>query len=62
MKKLLLILGIILVLASLFSIGQYIGDYEVLSEYGKGFIWGKILLLAAGATLIFVALKRRGAD
>ena len=62
MKKLLLILGIILVLASLFSIGQYIGDYQVLSEYGKGFIWGKILLLAAGAALIFAAWRRKRGD
>lgn len=62
MKKILLILGIMLVLASLFSIGQYVGDYKVLSEYGKGFIWGKILLLTIGAALIFVALKRKRVD
>lgn len=62
MKKMLLLLGILLILASLFSIGQYISDYNVLSEYGKGFIWGKFLLLAVGAALIFVAVRRKRVD
>lgn len=52
MKRIALVAGIILTLVSLISILQYAPDYAQLSTYGKGFIWGKLLLLALGIGLI----------
>ena len=59
MKKLLLVLGIIVVIASLIRIGQYVADYQILSDYGKGYIWGHVLTLAVGALLIFFGLRKK---
>ncbi len=59
MKKLFLGLGILLILFSVFSFGQYIMDYNVLSDYGKGYIWGKGIILAAGLTLLYFGLKKK---
>ncbi len=58
-KKLLLILGIIVCLFALVPLVQYVFDYQQLSEYGQGFIWGKVLLLVLGGLLIFASLYTR---
>jgi multisubunit Na+/H+ antiporter MnhG subunit len=52
LKKLLLILGVIACLLALFPLLKFIFDYGLLTEYGKGFIWGKVLLLLFGIFLI----------
>jgi hypothetical protein len=59
MKKLFLGLGIVLILFSVFSFGQYIMDYKDLSAYGKGYIWGKGIILAAGLILLYFGLKKK---
>ncbi|MGF1532831.1 MAG: hypothetical protein ACFCUI_03960 [Bernardetiaceae bacterium] len=51
--------GIILCLAALFSLMTYIFDYAILSAYGKGFIWGKLLLLLIGILLIAIYRPRK---
>ena len=58
MKYFILIIGGILLLSSTFSIGQYVFDYGELSQYGKGFIWGKILLFIIGLLLIYFGIKK----
>ena len=57
MKKLFLFIGIFIVLGSLLSLQSYITDYAVLSQYGKGYIWGKIILAIVGIGLVYVGLK-----
>lgn len=59
MKKLILVLGIIFIIASLIRIGQYISDYQILSDYGKGFIWGNIITLALGGLMVFYGLRKK---
>lgn len=58
-KKLLLIFGIIACVFALVPLLQYIFDYGRLSEYGRGFIWGKALLLIIGAVLIAASRYKR---
>lgn len=62
MKKTAVILGVLAVLLSLFQGGRYIFDYYELSEYGKGFIWGNIILFVAGVLLIITGRRKKKRD
>ncbi len=53
--------GIVITLISLFSILPYIFDYSDLSKYGKGYITGKVLLLLVGIFLIIFGKKKKTA-
>lgn len=57
MKYVLIALGIILLLLSSASLYTYMNDYERLSEYGKGYVWGSIFQFLAGVGLIFWAWR-----
>jgi len=58
-KNVLLITGIVFILISAVSIGQYVSDYGELSDYEKGFIWGQFLILTAGLVLTYFGIKRK---
>ena len=58
-KYILLIAGILLALFSLATVSRYIGDYAVLTEYGRGYVWGKIILLAIGIILIVLGIRKK---
>lgn len=61
-KKLLLILGIIACVLAIFPLLKYVFDYQQLSEYGRGYIWGKVSLLLVGILLIVASqYNRKGA-
>jgi hypothetical protein len=63
MKNILLITGILIILFSLFSFLQYLPDFTQLSDYGQGFVIGKLLLLLLGGLLTYFGLKgRRSTD
>lgn len=57
MRKVLLAIGIILCLIGVFPLFQYIFDYTELSDYGKGFVWGKAVILLIGISLIVISRK-----
>lgn len=57
MKKILYTLGILLLLAGIIPLFQYLLDYNVLSEYGKGYVWGKIILVLGGLGLVLAARR-----
>ena len=59
MKKLALIIGIISSLIGFFQVVRYLFDYNVLTQYGKGYVWGSILLLLIGILLIYLGLRKR---
>ena len=59
MKKGSLILGIIFTILGSFQTGKYLFYYTALTDYGKGFVWGSILLIAVGILLIKYGLKRK---
>ena len=50
--------GILFVLLALLQGWRYVSDYEVLSSYGKGYIWGNVLLLVVGILLILAGIRR----
>ena len=58
MKYILLIVGGLLAVGSGISIGQYILDYGELSQYGKGYIWGKVLLFMVGWVLLYAGIRQ----
>ncbi|AEE52340.1 hypothetical protein Halhy_4500 [Haliscomenobacter hydrossis DSM 1100] len=62
MKYILLITGAILVIATLVSFVQYLPDYFELSNYGRGYIWGKLLVLGIGLAIIYAGLKVKKAS
>lgn len=62
MKKIIVVLGVLAVLLSLVQGGRYIFDYHELSEYGKGFIWGNIILFIAGILLIITGSRKKKQD
>jgi len=60
MKKIILLLsGTFLVLYSLITGVQYIGDYSILTAYGKGIVLGKILLFVIGIVLVVLGIKKK---
>ena len=62
MKYILLGLGLLLIFISLISLSQYAYDYIDLSEYGKGYIWGKVIILFVGIILTYFGIKTKPAD
>ena len=58
MKKVLLYVGVIVCLIGIFPLFQYIFDYAKLSDYGKGFIWGKVVIILIGLSLILISRRK----
>jgi uncharacterized membrane protein len=58
MKNFLRITGFLLVFISLVALIKYVFDYKILSEYGKGFLLGKAVLLIVGVLLIYFGFKK----
>lgn len=56
---LLLIIGVLLILVGAGSLARYLLDYSVLSPYGKGYVWGNLLLVVIGLTLIYFYYRVR---
>ena len=59
MSKWIAAFGAIFVLLGLFQMVKYLSDYNVLSQYGKGYMWGSGFLIVLGAALIFGGLKKK---
>lgn len=57
MKRILLYVGIAFCLFGVFPLLQYIFDYTELSDYGKGYIWGKVFILLIGISLLVISRK-----
>jgi hypothetical protein len=59
MKYFLLSLGFLLIFISALNLFKYLSDYFIITDYGKGFIWGNILLLIIGILIFIWGLKKR---
>lgn len=59
MKKVVLIIGIVLSLIGFFQGLRYFFDYNTLTHYGKGYVWGSMFLLIIGLVLIYFGLKKK---
>lgn len=62
MKYALYISGGLMLLLAINGLIRYAGDYSVLTEYGKGYVWGNIILMIAGTGLIFIAKYKYNAS
>lgn len=60
MRIVLLILGILLLLMGLFPLLQHGIHYGRLTEFGRGFVWGKAGLVLMGLLLIFFSRRMGG--
>jgi uncharacterized membrane protein YraQ (UPF0718 family) len=58
MKYALLTIGIILLILGFVQTGRYILNYDTLTQYGKGYVWGSVLLMIIGGALIYFSTKR----
>ena len=52
MKKWIISIGVVITLLGLFQGKKYLLDYNSLTDYGKGYVWGSIFLLVLGLFLI----------
>ena len=59
MKLIMLIIGIVLILASLISMIQYVPIYSELSEFEKGVVFGKSLIFLLGVLFIYIGLRKK---
>ncbi|PKL85927.1 MAG: hypothetical protein CVV22_05185 [Ignavibacteriae bacterium HGW-Ignavibacteriae-1] len=59
MKKVILTIGIILFIIGMFQGSRYFLDYNVLSHYGKGYVWGSAIILLLGIAFIIIGLKKK---
>ena len=57
MRKILLFIGIIVILIGLIPLMSYALDYTELSSYGKGYVWGKIIIVFFGALMIIFSRR-----
>jgi hypothetical protein len=58
MKKILVVTGILISLFGFFPLMRYVFDYNLLSAYGKGFIFGKSVLILVGISLVIIGVKK----
>ena len=59
MKKILIIAGGVLVFLSVIPIIQFVFYYNELSDYGKGYIWGNIILFLLGSLFLYMGIKKK---
>ena len=59
MKKSALIIGIVLLLIGFIQGVRYLLDYNTLTQYGKGYVWGSILLFVMGILLIYIGVRKK---
>lgn len=59
MKKISLIIGILLLILGLYQGGKYAVDYSFLSSYGKGYVWGSLLLIIVGSILVYLSSRKK---
>jgi len=59
MKKIALIIGIVLSLMGFIQGVPYFFDYNTLTQYGKGYVSGSILLFLIGLLLIYIGLRKK---
>jgi len=62
MKRVLTIMGILMMLISLFSVLQYVFSSGTLSDYEKGAITGKVILFLVGAILFYFGRRKKSSQ
>ena len=59
MKTIAKIIGALLLLVGLLQTLKYVMSYSTLTPYGRGFVWGSVLLILFGGLLLFWGFRKR---
>lgn len=59
MKKVAAISGVIVFLIGSFNVIKYLSSYNELAPYGRGYVWGNVILIIVGLALTYYGLKKR---
>jgi hypothetical protein len=59
MKKWIIATGSLITILGLLQGGKYILHYHTLTAYGKGYVWGSILLIFTGIILIIAGCRKK---
>lgn len=59
MKKTGFIIGVLFLVLGLYQGGRYAVDYSFLSSYGKGYVWGSLLLIIVGSILVYLSIRKK---
>lgn len=54
-----LIIGVLLILMGIARLTRYLTDYSVLSPYGKGYVWGNLLMVFIGFIFCYFFYRAR---
>ncbi|MFM8178667.1 MAG: hypothetical protein ACKOAG_05730 [Candidatus Kapaibacterium sp.] len=58
MRKLIGAIGTLAMIAGAYQSSLYVRDYNVITQYGKGYVWGSVVLFLSGLGMVTFALKR----
>ncbi len=56
-KKALFFLGLIISIAALYQLFPLLGDYGKLADYGRGYVWGNLIILVIGGAIMALTLS-----
>lgn len=59
MKIILRIIGVIVALVGATQSSLYVRDYNIITSYGQGFVWGSVILTVLGIVMIVVSFRVR---
>jgi hypothetical protein len=56
-RKIFFFFGLIISLAALYQLFPLLGEYGALADYGKGYVWGNLVILGIGAVIMAFSFK-----
>ncbi len=59
MKRWIIIIGILITLLGLYQGSKYLTDYNDLTNYGKGYVWGSIFIIILGSSIIIYGVRKK---
>ncbi len=59
MRIVIRILGALLLLLGAYQTLLYIRDYDVITQYGKGYVWGSVIMTLAGGALVIMSFRKK---
>lgn len=51
--------ALLVLIIGLFNFFKYVSDYELLSDYGKGYLSGSLIFILIGGILSFLIIRKK---
>lgn len=51
--------ALLVLVIGLFNFFKYVSDYELLSDYGKGYLSGSVIFILLGGILSFLIIRKK---